>query len=178
MLAVCAERVQGLPVELLLAPAESTGLLPGSAELVVLADAAQWVDPEAAGKEAARLLVAGGTAAAVEPRAADTPFMRGMEQLVREANPERRPAGLGRARQWLALASQGAPVHAVEFRQGVELTTPTLEGVLHSLSFLAPALSSGRMERLVTDVTELARQLGGARWERLLRLSWAQRRLR
>ena len=144
MLAVCAERVRGLPVGLVCAPAEATGLPDSSADLVVLADAAQWVDPEAAGRETARLLVASGTAAAVEPRPADTPFMHELERLLREANPERRPQGPGRARQWLALASGGASVRAVEMPHAVELTPEALDAVLRSLSFLAPALGPGR----------------------------------
>ena len=177
MLAVCAERVQGLAVKLVQAPAESTGLLAASAELVLLADAAHWVDPEAAGREAFRLLVPGGTAATVGPRPADTPFMRELERLVREANPKRRPQGPGRARQWLALASGGAPVRALEFQHSVELSAAALEAVLHSLSFLGPALGPKRMASLVADAVELGRRTGGARWERVLRLAWAQKRL-
>ncbi len=176
MLAVCAERVRGLPVGLVCAPAEATGLPGASAELVLLADAAQWVDPDAAGREAARLLVASGTAAAVEARPADTPFMGELERLLREANPERRPQGPGRARQWLALASGGAPVRAVEMAHAVELTPEALTGVLRSLSFLAPALGPGRMDALVAAAQRVAQQHAGARWERVLRLSWAQRR--
>ncbi len=176
MLAECAERVHGLPVDLRCAPAESTGLPSASAELVLLADAAQWVDPEAAGREAFRLLVAGGTAATVEPRPADTAFMRELERLLREANPQRRPPGPGRARQWLALASGGGRVRAVELPHAVELSPTALEGVLRSLSFLAPALGPVRMASLLEEASRLAQRVGGARWERILRLSWAQKR--
>lgn len=176
MLAVCAERTRGLPVRLVHAPAESTGLPSGSAELVLLADAAQWVDPEAAGAEAYRLLEDGGTAATVEPRPADTPFMCALEALLRRANPERRPQGPGRGRQWLVLATGGATVRAVELHHSVELSGPVLEAVLRSLSFLAPALGPARMTSLVEEAQALANQHGGARWERVLRLSWARRR--
>jgi SAM-dependent methyltransferase len=176
MLAVCAERTRGLTVSLAHAPAESTGLPTGSADLVLLADAAQWVDPEAAGKEAHRLLRPGGTAAAVEPRPADTPFMRALEALLRRANPERRPQAAGRARQWLALSSGGAQVKAVELRHAVELSPEGLEGVLRSLSFLGPALGAARMATLLADARTLAGQHGGAHWERVLRLSWAKKR--
>jgi SAM-dependent methyltransferase len=175
MLAVCAERTRGLEVALVHAPAESTGLPTDSADLVVLADAAQWVDPEAAGKEAHRLLVTGGTAAAVEPRAADTPFMRALGALLLEANPERRPAAAGRARQWLALASGGASVKALELGHAVELAPEAFEAVLRSLSFLGPALGAGRMAALLADARMLAERHGGARWERVLRLSWAKK---
>ncbi len=177
MLAVCAERVQGLAVSLVCAPAESTGLPAESAELLVLADAAQWVDPEAAGHEAHRLLLPGGVASLVEPRPADTPFMRALEALLRKANPERRPQGPGRGRQWLALASAGASVQSVELLHSVELAPPVLDAVLRSLSFLAPALGPGRMEALLVRARLLAERHGGARWERVLRLSWAKKRL-
>jgi SAM-dependent methyltransferase len=173
MLAVCAERTQGLKVALTRAPAESTGLPTGSADLVVLADAAQWVDPEAAGREAHRLLVPGGTASAVEPRPADTPFMSALGALLVKANPERRPQGGGRARQWLALASGGASVKALEFGHAVELSPEAFEAVLRSLSFLGPALGMARMAALLADARMLADQHGGPRWERVLRLSWA-----
>ncbi|MGO8970707.1 MAG: class I SAM-dependent methyltransferase [Myxococcaceae bacterium] len=176
MLAECAERVRGLPVHLVCAPAESTGLPSASVELVLLADAAQWVDPEAAGREASRLLVPGGTAAVVEPRPADTPFMRALEGLLREANPERRPSGPGRARQWLALASGGGRVHTVELTHAAVLSPAALEGVLRSLSFLAPALGPGRMASLLREAATLAQRVGGAHWERILRLSWAHKR--
>jgi ubiquinone/menaquinone biosynthesis C-methylase UbiE len=177
MLDVCAERTRGLEVALVLAPAESTGLPSGSAELVLLSDAAQWVDPEAAGKEAHRLLVLDGTAALVEARAADTPFMHALEQLLAEANPERRLQAEGRGRQWLALASGGAPVHTLELSQAVVLEPQALEGLLRSLSFLEPALGPSRMSALVAQAATLAAQHGGARWERVLRLSWATRRV-
>lgn len=176
MLAVCAERTRGLEVTLVHAPAESTGLPSASAELVVLADAAQWVDPEAAGQEARRLLVGTGTAATVEPRPADTPFMRALEALLRRANPERRPQGPGRGRQWLALATGGAPVRMEELHDSVELSASALEAVLRSLSFLAPALGPARMTSLLEEAQALASKHGGARWERVLRLSWAKRR--
>jgi SAM-dependent methyltransferase len=177
MLAVCAERVGDLEVELVCAPAESTGLPDSSADLVLLADAAQWVDPEAAGREAHRLLVPSGTAVTVEPRPADTPFMRALEGLLQRANPERRPQGPGRGRQWLAVASGGASVQAVELTHSVQLSLSELDAVLRSLSFLAPALGPARMAHLVEDACTLAAKHNGAHWERVLRLSWAQKRM-
>jgi len=176
MLDVCAERVRGLEVTLVQAPAEATGLAAGSADLVVLADAVQWVDPDAAGREAHRLLGEDGAAAAVEARSAATPFMLGLDALLREANPRRRPGRPGRARQWLGLASGGAPVESSELLHSVPLTARELEAVLRSLSFLGPALGPRQMEALVGRALELAARHGGARWDRVLVLSWARRR--
>jgi SAM-dependent methyltransferase len=175
MLRLCAERTRDLEVALVEAPAEATGLPGGAADMVLLADAAQWVDPEAAGKEAHRLLCHDGTAAAVEPQPAATPFMRALESLLRKANPERRLQGPGRARQWLALASGGTRVRTLELAQCIELTPGMLEGILRSLSFLAPALGPLRMEALLQEARTLAERHGGARWERVLRLSWARK---
>jgi SAM-dependent methyltransferase len=176
MLKVCAERTAGLAVTLVCAPAESTGLAAACADLVLLADAAQWVDPEAAGKEAQRLLVDGGTAATVEARPAQTPFMLALEALLRKANPERRPQGPGRGRQWLALATGGGKVQAVELQHAVALTRDVLESILHSLSFLAPALGNARMARLVEEASGLLLQHTDAHWERVLRLSFSRKR--
>lgn len=175
MLQVCAENTKGLEVSLVCAPAEATGLPDASAELLLLADAAQWVDPEAAGLEAHRLLVDGGTAATVEPRPADTLFMQALEALLRKANPERRPQGPGRGRQWLVLATGSGRVQATEFLHAVPLTPSVLAAVLRSLSFLAPALGPVRMARLIQEATALATQHTGAHWERVLRLSWARK---
>jgi SAM-dependent methyltransferase len=176
MLAVCAERTRTLRVELVCAPAESTGLSSASADLIVLADASQWVDPEAAGQEAHRLLVSGGAAAVVESQPAETPFMSELEALLRKANPERRPQGPGRGRQWLALASGGGRVHAVELTHSVRLTPAELQAVLHSLSFLGATLGPRRMAALVEQASALARRHGGAQWARLLRLAWARKK--
>jgi len=176
MLEVCAERVRGLPVTLVQAPAEATGLPAASAELVVLADVAQWVDPDAAGREARRLLVEEGVAASVEARSAATPFMRELEELLGEANPKRRPSRPGRARQWLALATGRGRLQSSELLQSLPLAPEELEALLRSLSFLAPALGPARMDALVGRALALAERHGGARWERVLLLSWGRSR--
>jgi hypothetical protein len=142
----------------------------------VLADAAQWVDPDAAGREAHRLLAEEGVAASVEARSAATPFMQDLELLLRKANPKRRPARPGRARQWLAVASGRAPLQSSQLLQSVPLAPGQLEAVLRSLSFLAPALSPARMDALVGGALDLAERHGGARWERVLTLTWGRRR--
>src|SRR3990172_7380378 len=56
--ALTAEGVTG--VEPVHATAEDSGLPSGAFDLAVLADALHWVDPERAGREAARLLAPGG----------------------------------------------------------------------------------------------------------------------
>ena len=99
-----------------------------------------------------------------------------LEALLRKANPQRRPQAAGRARQWVALASGGASLKVVELVHSVELSPEAFQAVLRSLSYLGPALGAARMAVLLADARTLAEQHGGARWERVLRLSWAKKR--
>src|SRR5512144_1592127 len=90
MLDVLEADARDLPVTPAHAAAEATGLPGGAFDLVLLADAAQWVDPERAGREVARLLAPGGALAVVEPRLADTPFLRALTARLKAANPKAR----------------------------------------------------------------------------------------
>jgi SAM-dependent methyltransferase len=176
MLEVCRETCHGLEVVHVLATAEETHLESGCAGLVVLADAVHWVRPDAAGTEAARLLVPDGVAAVVMAEPMDTPFMRGLQEALRRANPRARPRSPGpRARQWLALA--GGPDHPMEERweQEVPLNPVVLAAVVRSLSYAAPALGPEETDRLVNEVRAQASALGGAVWSRQLRLWWVRR---
>ena len=87
MLDVLREEAGGLPVTPVLAAAESTGLSGGEAKLVLLADALQWVAPEAAGLEAGRLLAPGGAVAVVEAHLGGSPFTDGLVALLALAYP-------------------------------------------------------------------------------------------
>ncbi len=61
MLSVLRERVPA--VDIRAGRAEDTGLASGSVDLVTVAQAWHWCEPEAAAKEAARILIPGGTLA-------------------------------------------------------------------------------------------------------------------
>jgi len=158
------------------ASAEATGLAPASCDLVVLADAVQWVDPELAGREAARLLAPGGAIALVEAAFARTPFMEGLAALLARANPKARPRPPGAARQLLALAAAGAPVVEEPFTQDAPLDDGALAAVLGSLSYAGPALGPAARDALVSDALALARAAGGARFRRDLTHRWDARR--
>jgi SAM-dependent methyltransferase len=176
MLEVCAEHCQGLDVVPVLATAEQTHLEPSCAGLVLLADAVHWVRPDAAGIEAARLLVPDGVAAVVMAEPMDTPFMRDVQEALRRANPRARPRSPGRrARQWLALA--GGPGRPTEehWEQEVPLTPVLLAAVVRSLSYAAPALGPQQTDRLVSEIRSQASARGGAVWSRRLRLWWLRR---
>ncbi|HMK74285.1 MAG TPA: hypothetical protein VK454_13150, partial [Myxococcaceae bacterium] len=63
-----------------------------------------------------------------------------------------------------------------ELLQSLPLAPEELEALLRSLSFLAPALGPARMDALVGRALALAERHGGARWERVLLLSWGRSR--
>jgi SAM-dependent methyltransferase len=176
MLELCRETCEELEVVHVLATAERTHLESGCAGLALLADAVHWVRPDAAGAEAARLLVPDGVAAVVMAEPMDTPFMRGVQEALRRANPRARPRSpVGRARQWLALAGgTGLPTEE-HWEQEVPLTPVLLGAVVRSLSYAAPALGPEETERLVNKVRAQAAALGGAVWARQLRLWWVRR---
>jgi len=91
MLDVLEEDARGLAVAAVHSAAEETGLPAGVFDLALLADAAQWVDPGRAGREVARLLARSGALAVVEPRLADTPFLRALEALPDASLPRGGP---------------------------------------------------------------------------------------
>jgi SAM-dependent methyltransferase len=172
MLDVLRENASGLDVVPVLAAAEETGLAGGAFDLVLLADAVQWVDPERAGREIARLLAPGGVLAAVVPRLADTPFLRALEARIAEANPKARRGPPPVARLFSAA---GLPAPAEErFQDEVALEPERLEAVLRSLSFVGPALGPRQLAALLEDAGALSGAHGGAVWSRELELAWAR----
>jgi SAM-dependent methyltransferase len=159
------------------AAAEATGLPAASFDLVVLADALHWVDPERAGREAARLRAEGGVVAVVEAAFAPTPFMDGLAELLRRENPKARPRPAGALRQFLSLAAGGA-LREEAFEQEAPLAPARLDAVIRSLSYAGPALSPRALERLLAGAAALARREGGGRFARVLTLRWAAGRRR
>ena len=174
MLEVLAAGAGGLPVEAVHAAAEETGLAAGEATLVVLADALQWVEPEAAGAEAGRLLAPGGVVAVVEAQLGGSPFSDGVAALLAEANPRARPRPPGRLSQLLHAA--GVPARRAEAHRHEETLAPErLDAVLRSLSLVGPALGPDGVEALLAAARELARRAGGATWTREVRVTWGRR---
>ncbi len=174
MLEVLVERSRGLSVEAVHATAEDTGLPAGEATLVVLADALQWVEPEAAGAEAGRLLAGGGVVAVVEAQLGGSPFADGLAALLVEANPRAGPRPPGRLAQFLAAA--GVPSRRAEAHRSEELLpAERLDAVLRSLSLVGPALGPDRLDGLLGAARELARRHGGATWTREVRVTWGRK---
>lgn len=171
-LRVRAGRATVVPVH---ASAEETGIPEGSCALVLVADALQWVDPDRAGAETARILSPGGTVAVVEARLARSPFLDGLSALIAEANPRARPSRPGRLRHFLALAA-GRPPVSERFAHVERLEGAQLDAVLRSLSTVGPALSPARLGDLVGRARALAARHGGAAWAREITLHWARAR--
>jgi SAM-dependent methyltransferase len=173
MLDVLAEETRGLAVTAIHAAAEDTGLPAGAYDLVLLADALQWIEPEGGGREVARLLAPGGAVAVVAPRLADTPFLAALAALLAEANPKARPLPPPIAR--LCAAAGLPPAVEERFEDEVLLDEGRLEAVLRSFSYAGPALGPARLARLVADARALAAAHGGARWRRVLPLHVTRR---
>ena len=172
MLDALREGARGLDVVPVLAAAEETGLAGGGFDLVLLADAVQWVDPERAGREAARLLAPGGALAIVVASLADTPFLRALEARIAEANPKARraPPPIG-----LVFSMARLPAPAEErFRDDVPLAPERLDAVLRSLSFVGPALGPRKLAALLADASALAASHRGAVWSREIDLRWSR----
>jgi SAM-dependent methyltransferase len=173
MLDLLAADAAGLPLEPVHAAAEETGLPAGAFDLVVVADALHWIDPDPGGREVARLLAPGGALAVVVPALADTPFLSALRERLARANPKARPRPPPVA-QLCAVA--GLPPPARErFEDEALLDDEALSAVVRSLSYAGPALGPGALDRLLADVRALAREHGGAVWRRELLLEKTRR---
>jgi SAM-dependent methyltransferase len=156
------------------AAAEATGLAADAFDMVVLADALQWVDPPRAGREAARLLAPGGALAVITPALARTPFLDALAERIAAANPKARPRPppVG-----LLFSEAGLPAPATErFEDAVALDADGLEAVLRSLSYVGPALGPVALARLLAEAQALADAQGGAVWRREIELAWGRAR--
>jgi hypothetical protein len=146
----------------------------GAAELVLLADAAHWVDPEASGKEAHRLLAAGGTAGRRRAASWTRPSRGHWSPCFARPTRERRPQGRAvpaNGSRWRAAVPACGRLSS---RKCVVLTPDMAEGVLGSLYFLAPAPGpAGGCRPSSRRAGRWPNNSGGARWETVLRLSWA-----
>ncbi len=174
MLEVLREAVRELAVEPVHAAAEETGLPGGAASLVLVADALHWVEPEAAGREAARLLAPGGAVAVIEVRIRGSAFADGLAELLARENPRAHPRPRGRLDQF--LAATGVRGRAAEtYLDEQVLPLERLDAVLRSLSLVGPALGPDRLAGLLAEARRLAGAAGGATWTRELRLTWGRR---
>jgi SAM-dependent methyltransferase len=170
MLGLLAAEGAGLALAPVHAAAEATGLPGGGFDLVVLADALQWVDVEACAREATRLLAPGGVLAVVDPRPAQTPFMAALGDRIAAANFKARPRPLP-AELFFSLAVGAAP-SCERFLDELPLDERRLQAVLRSISYVGPAIGPLALEALLADARGLAHAHGGAVWSREIALWW------
>jgi len=164
----------GVALEAVHASAEDTGLPTGVFGLVFYADAAHWVDPERAGREAARLLLPEGTCAVIEASLGHTAFLEALTALLAETNPRsQHPPRKAATRQLLALARPERRPTVETFVHEVVLSPQALEGTLRSFSFVGPALGPDAVTQLVASAQGLADRHGGALWRRDLTLTFS-----
>jgi SAM-dependent methyltransferase len=170
-------RGAGVAISAVHAAAEETGLPDSSLDLVTLADALQWVDPELAGAEIARILRPDGFLAVLEPAFADTPFMSAVEEAISRRNPRgRRPVRDGALEQLFRLAMGASPEDDSRIRHDVTLDNAALSGMVRSLSFAGPSLGEARLQDLEEEIRSAAGRYGGAVWSREIRLAIARRK--
>jgi len=161
-------------VEAVHATAEETGLPDASAGAAILADALQWIDPDRAGREAARVVAPGGLVAVVTARLSDGGFSRAISALLAEANHRARPRAPGRPAQFLHAAAV-VRVEEQTFLHEEALSPPRLDAVLRSLSLVGPALGPDAVAGLLARARGLAEAHGGAVWARVLTLRFGRR---
>ena len=160
------------------APAETTGLPGSSFDLVLVADALHWLDPELAGAEIARLLAPSGALAILEAELLPSPFLDALWPQLHASNPKTRPRALdlsGPRTHLFSLATPGSDPTTETFDDDHPLTPEAAAAVVTSLSFVGPALSPQSLASLTTWASDHARA-HGASWRRRLHLHWAIRK--
>jgi ubiquinone/menaquinone biosynthesis C-methylase UbiE len=169
-----AAEAEGLSIRLVQATAEATTLESAQFELVLLADALHWVDPELAGREIAGLLTADGVLAILEVAIGDTPFLRELRLLLEAINPRARGMSHARLGSLITHVSK-RPTEVEEFSEELELREETLRSMVSSLSYIGPAVGPETLEKLLATAQQLAQVHGGVHWKRDFTLTWLKR---
>ncbi len=170
----CAAR-EHLGVEAVNASAEHTGLPDNSFDLIVVADALQWIDPELAGQEVARLLEPHGVLAVVEARLGDTPFMDKVRELLSSQNPKAGMSPPTTLNHFLSLVSKGIAPRTEAFIDDARLDEALLGDIIQSLTFVGPALGPANLEKVLREARRLLTVYPGATWRRDLVMTWVSR---
>jgi ubiquinone/menaquinone biosynthesis C-methylase UbiE len=122
------------------ATAEALPLGDRTHDLVVIADAIHFLNMELAAPEVARVLDERGALAIVTCEFADTPFMRGVAQIMQQAAP-RRPRRVEPTIAQLASIAGISLLPPRGFEDRTPLEPSPLEAILRSISFIGPAMN-------------------------------------
>ncbi len=134
---------RGLHLRSLHATAEALPLEASSVDLTVVADALHFLDAERTGREIARVLVPGGALALLSCELGDTPFMRGVIEIMHEAAP-RRPRNLTQAIMQVSSLAEVPLTLEQHFDDQTPVSAERLERILRSISFIGPAMNAAR----------------------------------
>ena len=163
MRAAAEEELRGYPgFHSVGAPAEATGLAGGSFDAITVAQAFHWFDREAARREFARLLRAGGWVFIVFNRRVKdaSPFARDYEEFLKTLGESyrnsihRNRAEMERARGEFFTAE---PVRFAKFDNPDALDWAGLRGRFLSISY-APAEDDPRREELLGNLEQIFRR--------------------
>jgi len=137
--------------------ADATGLADAGVDLVTVAQAFHWFDPESARREFARMLRPGGLAAIFwnSRRLTGTPFLEGYEALLQRYGTDytsvsERYADDERMRAWFGAGWRGT----ARFEHGQRLDFDGLRGRLLSSSY-APKAGQAQHEPMLAALREL-----------------------
>lgn len=136
------------------ATAESLPLDDDSLDLVVVADAVHFLDPELAAREIARVLAPKGALAIVTCDLGETPFMRTLVEIIEESVP-RRIRKVEHTLVQIPAMSGIRFTSARQFHDETPVDGHTLERILRSISFIGPAMNPARFAAFRTRVHAL-----------------------
>jgi SAM-dependent methyltransferase len=138
-----AARRRRLALRAVHATAEALPLDNASLDLVVVADAVHFLDPELAARQIARVLAPKGALAIVTCELGQTPFMRSLVEIIEASVPRR----LRKVEHTLVQipAMRGIRFTSPRrFHDQTPVDGPTLERILRSISFIGPAMNPVR----------------------------------
>jgi ubiquinone/menaquinone biosynthesis C-methylase UbiE len=147
---------RGTTLRALHATAEALPVADASVDLAVISDALHFMDAERAGLEVARVLAAHGTLAVVRSELGDTPFMRGVVDVMQSAAPRKPRSITAPMMQLTALANVVLDAEQ-RFEDATAVDEATLERILRSISFIGPAMGAQRFDAFFERVLALPR---------------------
>lgn len=164
-------RARAIPLRCVHATGENTNLPSASLDLVVVADALHFLDPELGSQEIARVLSPSGALGVVTCEFASTPFMQEVARLLDEATPRKRRNVEGALAQLFATTGI-----AVQSRRDILDHTPVdarrLERIIRSISFFGGGMPTAKFSSLLQRILSLSER---PCWSRMFRLRFGRR---